>query len=153
MTIYGATDGKVVGQPISPFFGAQNGANAAAPVIQAPAGINVTMLEAASRGSLPRNANATAVNGVSTGAQNPTPIDDLMGNGAGQQVNSGVAVPGVAGNPASNGAINQQSFVEGTSAGAATSTGPDPYDTESLTSAPVSGATLVSNLTLSGFQG
>jgi hypothetical protein len=154
VTIYGPNGGVVVGQPISPFFGAQNGASpAGGPIIQAPLGINVTTLEAAARGSLPRNALVTSVNGVSCGAQNGTPVDDLMGNGAGAQVNSGVAVPGNSGNPPTNGAINNQAFVEGSSAAASLSTGPDPYDTETLTSCPVSQATLVSNLVLSGFQG
>jgi len=160
MTLYGASDPQVCGQPISPFFGAQNGIKySGAPIIPSPAaspnsGPQVTMLESVARGALPRNANATAVTGVSTGAQNPTPIDDLMGNGAGNQVNIGAAVPGAFGNPALNGAINQEVFVDGVfTANAGLSTGPTPFNSETLTSGPVSGATVVSNLTLSGFQG
>ena len=114
------------------------------------------MLEAMSRGLLPRNANVSAINSVSTGAQNPTPVDDLMSNGAGNQVNAGVAVPNSSGNPAGNGAINQQVFVDGvSSANAGLSTGPAPTNTETLTSCPVSGATLGGSITIvaGGFQG
>lgn len=160
MTLYGATDPRVIGQPISPFFGAQNGLQySGAPTIPSPAaspnsGPQVTQLASASNGSLPMNANATAVNGVSTGALNPTPLADLMSNGAGQQVNAGAAIPGANGNPSGNGAVNNQIFVDGVWTGvAASATGPTPTDTETLTSCPVSGATVVSNLTLSGFQG
>jgi hypothetical protein len=156
MTIYGPNGGVVVGQPISPFFGAQNGASpAGGPIVQAPLGINVPVVEACARGQIPRNMLVTSVGGVSCGAQNGTPIDDLFGNGAGAQVNSGVAVAGVSNNPISitGAGLNNQTFVEGTSAGASLSTGPDPFSTETLTSCPVSHATLVSQLTLSGFQG
>jgi hypothetical protein len=167
MTIYGPNGGVVVGQPISPFFGAQNGASpAGGPIIQSPnaspnSGPQLTLLEAVSRGMLPRNADATAVAGVSTGAQNPTPIDDLMGNGCGNQCNLGVAVAGTSLNPSAspaggggpNGAENQQVFGDGESASANSATGPDNCNTETLTSGPISGATHVNNLTLSGFQG
>lgn len=162
MTLYGATDPQVCGQPISPNFGAQCGRQyTGAPVIPSPAaspnsGPQVTLLASASNGSMPRNATATAVNGVSTGAQNPTPIDDLMGNGAGNQVNLGVATPGVSGNPSTgnvNGAIDQQQFVDGTGAQAQLVNGPTPTSVETLTSGPVSGATVVSNVTVAGFQG
>jgi hypothetical protein len=165
MTVFKSTDGIVVGQPISPFFGAQNGVQGAgAPTIPVPAttqgtGVQNPILEAAARGALPRNALISTVNTVSTGAQNATPVDDLLGNGAGTQLNLGVAVPGSAGNPVTgnvNGAINQQVFVDGiTTANAALATGPVPSNVETLTSAPVSGATSTNALGLAsgGFQG
>jgi hypothetical protein len=155
MTLFKSTDGLVCGAPISPFFGAQNGAQGAgAPIIPSPAaspnsGPQVTLLASCANGSMPRNTLVSSVNGVSTG--NPTSVDDLMANGAGNQVNSGVAVNGANGNPVQNGAINQQIFVDGVwTAGAASATGPTPTDTETLTSCPVSGATIVSNVTPSG---
>lgn len=142
--------GVVLGQPISPSFGQQSAGSpvAAGNPVAVPAGM--TMMEAISRGILPRNMNVSAVNGVSTGGQNPTPIDDLMSNGAGNQLNLGVATAGIAGNPATNGAINQQQFVDGTSGPAQLSNGPTPTGVEALTSCPVSGATLAGNLTLPG---
>jgi hypothetical protein len=154
MTTYGANGGVVTGQPISPNFGAQNGAAPAlGGQVVLPAGM--TMLEAMSRGILPRNCSVASVNGVSCGAQNPTPLDDLVSNGAGNQVNIGAAISGSAGNPVGNGAINQQVFVDGTwTLNASLSTGPTPTNQETLTSCPVSCATLASNLSLSGtFQG
>lgn len=152
MTQYAPAGPLVVGQPISPFFGAQNGASPPGTLVQIPSGM--PMLEAMSRGILPRNADASAINSVSTGAQNPTPMDDLMSNGAGNQVNLGVATPLVAGNPAGNGAANQQQFVDGTAAASQLSNGPTPTSVETLTSCPVSGATYGANVTLSGtYQG
>lgn len=166
MTIYGQTDGLVVGQPINPNFGAANGAQAPTAGLisqptQAPVtggmqatGVQMPLLEAVSRGLIPRNVMVNSVAGVSTGGLNPTPIDDLMSNGAGNQINAGVAVAGVAGNPVLNGAIDQQQFVDGTGAVAQSANGPTPTGTESLTSGPVSGATTTANVTLgSTFQG
>jgi hypothetical protein len=167
MAIYGSNGGVAVGQPISPSFGAQNGANAAAPVIQQPTqapvtggmqatGVQMSLLEACSRGIIPRNAMATAIAGVSCGAQNPTSIDDLMGNGAGAQANGGVAVNGAFGNPVQGGGVNNQQFVDGAfTANAGLSTGPAPTANETLTSAPVSAATTTANVTLGAgqFQG
>jgi hypothetical protein len=155
MTIFKSTDGLVIGQPISPFFGAQNGVQGAgAPTIPSPAaspnsGPQVTTLESAARGALPRNLTLGSVNSVSVGPQNPTAIDDLMSNGAGNQCNEGVAPVGGA-----NGAINNEQFVVGTNAGGAQiQNGPTPTNVESLPSCPVSGATLVSNLTPFGTAG
>jgi hypothetical protein len=167
MTLYGATDPQVCGQPMSPFFGQQQNVRyTGAPVIPSPnaspnSGPQVTMQESMSRGALPMNADATAVSGVSTGAQNPTPLADCMSNGCGTQVNGGVAVPGTALNPSTspaggggpNGAENQQVFGDGQSLSANLQTGPDNENTETLTSGPVSGATHVNNLTLGNFQG
>ena len=157
MTLYGASDPQVIGQPISPFFGQQQNVRyTGAPVIPSPnaspnSGPQVTLLASVSNGSLPRNALVTTVEGVNAAS---TPVDDLMSNGAGPQVNEGAAIPGANGNPSGNGAINQQIFVDGIfTANAALSTGPVPTDIETLTSCPVSGATVVSNVVTSGFQG
>ena len=168
MTLYGATDPQVCGQPISPFFGQQNGNPRAAavsqPVIPQPSctlgtGVQNPLAEAMSRGALPRNALVTSVGGVSCGAQNATPVGDLCTNGAGAQLNLGVAVPNSSGNPS---AISQasidppQMLVDGIgSLAAGLSTGPVPTDIETLTSAPVAVSTTTNNIVLqsNGFQG
>ncbi|HWX29586.1 MAG TPA: hypothetical protein VNZ53_19340 [Steroidobacteraceae bacterium] len=154
MTIYGSNGGVVTGQPISPSFGAQNGANGGTAVLQLPT--TMPILEAMSRGILPRNLYLGSVNGVSVGPNNPTALDDIMSNGAGNQVNAGVAVPNIAANPAGNGAINNEIFVSGGSLGGANAgltNGPVPVNTETLTSCPVSGATLASTLAPFGTAG
>ncbi len=165
MTIY-VNSGPAVGQPISPSFGAQNGLGAT-PVIQQPTtapvaggmqatGVQMSLLEACSRGIIPRNALVASVAGVSCGAQNATPIDDLIGNGAGAQVNGGIAVNGAFGNPAQGGGVNNQQFVDGNvTLNAGLSTGPAPTGNEILTSAPVSAGTTTANVALQagGFQG
>jgi hypothetical protein len=153
--------GPVLGQPIHPNFSQQFAGTPPANTIVAPVplaagigGTQKTMLEMVARGEMPRNAMVTAVNGVSTGAQNPTPVDDCMSNGCGAQLNLGVAVAGTAGNPVSNGAINQQIFSDGYSGAAQTGNGAVPKNTETLTSCPVSGATTGANITLNGsYQG
>jgi hypothetical protein len=142
--------GPVVGQPVSPFFGQQfgPGLTPANSVVALPAG--VTALEAAARGSLPRNAILSAVNGVGPGRDinsDPLTVDQAISNGNGNQTTRGASLT-----PA--GAINTQIFVDGIgSANAALSTGPAPTDTAALTEAPVSAATLGSNLGLSGGYG
>jgi hypothetical protein len=153
MTLYsGPTQPLAPGAPISGNFGVQSAGSAPAnPVITAPPAM--PLIEAMSRGILPRNSMVTAVNGVSTGAQNPTVLADACSNGCGAQVNGGVAVAGVAGNPVSNGANDSQQFVDGTSAIAQSGNGPTPTGTETLTSAPVSVNTLAGNVTLSGYGG
>jgi hypothetical protein len=159
MTLYtGPTQPTVMGQPIQSGFGVQSGGAIPAstnPIVApAPLGALKPLIEAVSRGELPRNAMVTAVNGVSTGAQNPTPVADLCSNGAGNQVNLGVAIAGVAGNPVSNGANDQQVFVDGTGAQAQQVNGPTPTGTETLTSGPVSVNTSVANISLNGsYQG
>lgn len=155
MTIY-QTDGRAVGQPISPSFGAQNGqsgAQAAGASVAIPAGMPI--MEAMSRGILPRNALVASINGVSTGLAAPAPVGDLCSNGAGQQMNLGIPVAGVAGNPVSNGANDQQQFVDGVGVVAQLANGPTPTGIESLTSGPVSVNTTGANvsLTSAGFQG
>ena len=80
----------------------------------------------------------------------------LFRSGAGNQVNGGIAIPGAFGNPQVNDTIAPTlTLVGGTfTAAAAQSTGPAPIDTETLTSAPVSGATTGANITLSSqYQG
>ena len=149
--------GPVLGQPLHPNYSQQFAGTPPANTIVAPVplaanigGTNKTILEMCARGELPRNSMVTAVAGVSTGAQNQTPIDDLMANGAGNQVNAGVGVPNSSGNPATgNGAVNQEVFVSGNqNTNAGLSTGPAPINAETLTSCPVSGATTVANVTL-----
>jgi hypothetical protein len=165
MTVFKSTDGLVVGQPISPFFGAQNGIQGAgAPVIPSPAaspnsGPQVTALASVANGSLPMNANVTLVNGVATGAiagigGDNASVAEMLSSGNGAPSYNGVAIPGSAGNPVGNGAINNQIFVDGiTTTNAALSTGPVSTDVSTLTQAPMTGATVVSNVSTSGFQG
>lgn len=175
MAIYGPNGGVVVGQPISPFFGAQNGANATTPIIQQPTqapvtggmqatGVQMSLLEACSRGIIPRNAQLATIAGqaVSVGVSalqgDGVSLDEAFGSGNGVQVNLGVAVAPNANNPGTItvAGINNQSFVEGVgSANDALSTGPCPTDNESIVSAPLAGSTTTANVTLlSGvFQG
>jgi len=155
MTIYGSpVQGQgIVGAQLAPGFGVQSagGAPAAVAVSPPPA---MPLAEAMSRGVLPRNANVSSVNGVNTGLNNPTPVADLCTNGCGAQLNLGVAIPGVAGNPATNGANDLQQLVDGTGAQAQQVNGPTPTSTETLTSAPVSVNTLCTNVSLAGnYQG
>jgi hypothetical protein len=175
MAIYGPNGGVVVGQPISPHFGAQNGANAAAPVIQQPTsapvtggmqatGVQMSMLEACSRGLIPRNAQLATIAGqaVSVGVSalqgDGVTVDEAFASGNGMQVNLGVAVPPNAGNNSAveTAGVNNQIFVEGiANANAATSTGPTPFNTESVVSAPLPGSTTTANVGLLAgvFQG
>ena len=80
MTIYGQTDGIVVGQPLNPNFGAANGAQATtagfvqqpttAPVVggMQATGVQMSLLEACARGIIPRNANIATVAGQAVSA-------------------------------------------------------------------------------------
>jgi hypothetical protein len=150
MTIYGQpTSGNgVVGAQLHPNFSQQSSGGAPAAVTVSPPG-SMTILEAAARGVLPRNVSVSTVNSVSTGANNPVPVDDLACNGAGAQVNLGVPPVGGA-----NGALDQQQFVAGTLPNAQLANGPTPTNVDSLTSAPVSVATTCGNVGLSGtYQG
>ena len=147
--------GPVVGQPMSPYFGAQNGLGAT-PVIQQPTtaptaggmqatGVQMSLLEACSRGVIPRNAYIASVAGVapSAGISNTNgdsmSVDEAMSDGNGAQACGGVAVNPNAQTPVAvtTGGVNNQIFVEGiANANGALSTGPVPTNTESLTSAP-----------------
>lgn len=153
MTIYGPNGGVVTGQPISPFFGAQNGASPSGGVVTTPPPA-MPILEAVGRGLVPLNALVTSVNGISTGSNSniggdQVSVAELISNGNGEATARGT-------NIGANGAINQQIFVEGiATANAALSTGPTTTNTSTLTEAPVSGATLGTNVTLNagGFVG
>lgn len=175
MTIYGPNGGVVVGQPISPFFGAQNGANAAAPIIEQPTqapitggmqatGVQMSMLEACSRGLIPRNIQISTVSGqsVSVGVSalqgDGMSLDEGFSSGNGAQMSMGVAVPPNAGNPNSvtTAGINNQVFVDGiANANDGLSTGPTPFNIESAVSAPLPGSTTTANVGLLAgvFQG
>ncbi len=175
MSIYGPNGGVVVGQPISPFFGAQNGANAAAPIIQQPTtapvaggmqatGVQMSLLEACSRGMVPRNTQLSTISGqaVSVGISalqgNGLSLDAGFSAGNGAQMNLGVAVAPDASNPNSvtTMGINNQIFVEGVAnANDTLSTGPTPTDMESVVSAPLAGSTTTANVGLLAgvFQG
>jgi hypothetical protein len=173
MTLYGATDPVVIGQPMSPFFGAQNGngkaatAAGAAPIVPQPTsapgvgtqatGIQVSLLEAVARGSIPRNAQISTIAGqaVSAGISalqgDGLTLDEALSSGNGAQVSLGVAVAPNAANPNSvtTMGVNNQIFVEGVAnANDGLSTGPTPTNTESIVSAPVAGSTTTANVTL-----
>lgn len=175
MTIYGTVDARVVGQPVSPFFGAQNGQLGAAPVISQPTtapvaggmqatGVQMSVLEACSRGLIPRNAQLATISGqavsvaISAQSGDGVTLDEALSSGNGQQVNLGVAVAPNAANPNSitTMGVNDQIFVEGVAnVNAGLSTGPTPTNTESVVSAPLPGSTTTANVgLLSGvFQG
>ena len=134
MTVFKSTDGVAVGQPISPNFGAQNGVQgAAAPVIQQPTiapvaggmsatGVQMSVLEACSRGLIPRNAQISTIAGmpVSSGISalqgDGMTFDEGLSSGNGAQVNLGVAVAPNAGNNVTGAlsTLSSQFFVEGT---------------------------------------
>lgn len=173
MTIY-VNGGAVVGQPMSPNFGAQNGLGAT-PVIQQPTtaptaggmqatGVQMSLLEAASRGIIPRNAQLSTIAGQSVSAGisasqgDSVSLDEAFSSGNGTQVNLGVAVPPNANNNAATetAGVNNQVFVEGIgNANAGLSTGPTATNTESVVSAPLAGSTTTANVTLLAgvFQG
>lgn len=156
MTIYGATGGVVTGQPISPHFGAQNGASQpGGPITQLPSGM--PMFEACSRGLVPINALINSINGVGVGVGNapatvgfnPVTVSETLSSGTGPNTPTGAS-------SAPNGANDQQGFVEGIASVVATeANGPTAVDTSSLTQSPVSGATLLQNVVLvaQGFGG
>jgi hypothetical protein len=166
MTIY-VQQGAVVGQPMSPSFGAQNGLGAT-PVIQQPTtsptaggmqatGVQMSLLEACSRGIIPRNAQLATIAGqavsagISQSQGDGVTVDEAFSSGNGTQVNGGVAVPPNANNNAATETmgVNNQVFVEGiASANGALSTGPAPTNTESVVSAPTPGSTTTANVTL-----
>jgi hypothetical protein len=169
MTIFKSTDGVVVGQPCSPFFGAQNGAQGVgAPTIQQPTtapaaggmqatGVQMSLLEACSRGIIPRNAQLATIAGqaVSVGVSalqgDGVSLDEAFGSGNGNQVNLGAAVPPNAGNntAVTTMGVNNQAFVEGVAnANDALSTGPTPTNIESVVSVPLAGSTTTANVTL-----
>jgi hypothetical protein len=158
MTQY-PNQGVVVGQPMSPFFGAQQGVGPT-PVIQQPTtaptaggmqatGVQMSLIEACSRGLIPRNCYIASVAGVApcVGISNTNgdalSVDEALSDGNGAQACGGVAVNPNASTPVAvtTGAVNNQVFVEGiANANGALSTGPVPTNTESVTSAPTPGS-------------
>lgn len=176
MTVFKNTDGIVVGQPMSPFFGAQNGQQGAGAItIEQPTtapvaggmqatGVQMSMLEACSRGLIPRNAQLSTIAGQSVSAGisalqgDGVSLDEAFCSGNGTQVNLGVAVAPNASNNQFGvlSVLSNQVFVEGTAnANDALSTGPTPTNNESIVSAPLAGSTTTAGVTLlSGvFQG
>jgi hypothetical protein len=164
MTVFKSTDGLVVGQPISPFFGAQNGVQGAgAPVIQSPnaspnSGVQQPALAAAGTGSLPVNALVNTVNGVSVGGTvtppgigaDPCSVMELISSGNGNQANGGVG----------QGAITpeqseQQQYAVGENAVTMSANGPTPVNVDTLGLAPVPAGipTNAVGLVASGFIG
>jgi hypothetical protein len=166
MTIY-VQQGPAVGQPMSPYFGAQNGLGAT-PVIQQPTtaptaggmqaiGVQMSMLEACSRGIMPRNAQIAAIAGQAASAGvsalqgDGMSVDEALSSGNGAQSCLGVAVPPNAGNNVATiiSTVNNQMFVGGqATANDALSNGPTDTSMESLVSAPMAGSTTTANVTL-----
>jgi hypothetical protein len=166
MTQY-VNQGVVVGQPMSPFFGLQQGVGPAV-IVQQPTtapvaggmqatGVQMSLLEAHSRGLIPLNANLATVSGqaVSAGASalqgDGMSFSEGLSSGNGAQTSLGVAVAPNGGNPNSitTMGVNNQVFVDGIgSANDAQSTGPAPTNTESVVSAPTPGSTTTANVTL-----
>jgi hypothetical protein len=152
---------------MSPFFGAQNGLGAT-PVIQQPTtaptaggmqatGVQMSLLEACSRGIIPRNAQLATISGqaVSAGVSalqgDSMSVDEGLSSGNGAQTSLGVAVAPNGGNPNSitTMGVNNQVFVDGIgTANDAQSTGPTPTNTETVVSAPTPGSTTTANITL-----
>jgi hypothetical protein len=165
MAIY-QTEGVVIGAPVSPFFGAQNGLGKA-PVVSQPTtapvaggmqatGVQMSLLEMCSRGLMPRNACVASVAGVNAAAGisntngDAMSVDEAMGDGNGAQVNLGVAVPGTSGNPTtiSTAGVNTQIFGSGTSLSANLAQGPASTNSETLTSGPTPASTTTANVVL-----
>jgi hypothetical protein len=147
MTVFKSTDGLVVGQPISPFFGAQNGVQGAgAPVIQSPnaspnSGVQQPVVAAVATGSMPSNASVSTVNGVSVGPSDPCSINELQTNGNGVTAMHGSPAP-------PSGGVNDQQFAAGTTAPTFIENGPTTTNNEPQPLGPVSGAVLTSNIGL-----
>ena len=166
MTQY-VNQGVVVGQPMSPFFGAQQGVGPA-PVIEQPTtaptaggmqatGVQMSMLEAASRGLIPRNvyistiAGQSASAGISASQGDSLTLDEGFASGNGAQVCLGAPVAPNAGNTSvvTLSTLSQQAFVDGIAGvGDAMSTGPAPTNIESVVSAPMAHSTTTASVTL-----
>jgi hypothetical protein len=142
MTTYGTSEARVVGQPISPNFGAQNGqCGSGGGVVGLPP--NMTLMEAMSRGILPMNQYLTAVNGQNVGPNDPCSVLEAISNGNGECTARGASIAVNANQ------INNQIFVDGINTLVACSaTGPAPTDTSSIVEAPVSAATTGAGVTL-----
>jgi len=156
---------SVLGQSISPAFGQQfSGAQAVGaplvnpvPLAATVGGSNLTLLEACARGSMPRNAQLATVSGMSVSAGisalqgDSMSVDEGLASGNGAQQSLGVAVSPNAQNPNSitTMGINNQVFVDGiANANDTLSTGPTPFNVESVISAPTPGSITVNNVSL-----
>ena len=160
MTVFKSTDGVVVGQPISPFFGAQNGLQGAgAPVVQSPnvsvgSGNQQSLLEATGKGAMPHNALVNTVNGVNVGGPpgviggDPCTVMELLSSGNGNQANGGVGQGAIAGQIGEN-----QQYTVNETAVAMLANGPTPVNVDTLGVAPVPGGVPTNQVTTSGFSG
>lgn len=155
MTVFKSTDGIVVGQPMSPNFGAQNGAQGVgAPTVQLPAGM--PLLVAASLGLVPANCLVSTVNGVSVGGSvgvigsDPCSVMELLSSGNGNQANGGVNVAPITGQQS-----EQQQYTVGLTAVAMQENGPTPVNVDPLGLAPVPAGVSANSVGLvaSGFSG
>jgi hypothetical protein len=166
MTQY-VNQGVVVGQPMSPFFGLQQGVGPA-PVIEQPTtaptaggmqatGVQMSMLEAASRGLIPRNAYLATVAGqpvsagISASQGDSLTLDEAFAGGNGAEVCLGAPVAPNAGNTSvvTLSTLSSQAFVDGIAGvGDAISTGPAPTNIESVVSAPLAHSTTTASVTL-----
>ena len=166
MTQY-VNQGVVVGQPMSPFFGLQQGVGPA-PVIEQPTtaptaggmqatGVQMSMLEAASRGLIPRNAQLATIAGQSVSAGvsalqgDSLSIDEAFAGGNGAEVCLGAPVAPNAGNNSTVtlSTLSSQAFVDGIAGvGDALSTGPAATNIESVISAPMAHSTTTASVTL-----
>jgi len=111
-------------------------------------GVQMSMMEAMSRGLVPMNALVNTVNGVSVGGavnvigSDPATVGQTFSNGNGSETCRGT-------NIGPNGAVNQQIFVDGiATAIGASATGPAATNTASLVEAPVTSATTTANVAL-----
>jgi hypothetical protein len=169
MAIYGQTDGIVVGQPLNPNFGAANGAQAAtAGFIQQPTtapvvggmqatGVQMSLIEACSRGIIPRNANIATIAGqavsagISASQGDSLSVDEAFSSGNGAEICLGVPVAPNAGNTSvvTLSTLSSQVFVDGIAGvGDALSTGPAATNIENVVSAPMAHSTTTANITL-----
>jgi hypothetical protein len=106
-----------------------------------------TVHQAASLGVLPLNAVLQSVNGVAVGGGQAVTVAQILSAG-----NQGFSVYGPSVAP--NGAINQQSFINGIVSGPGVQvSGPSPDGTSTLVQAPITGATLCANLVFTGNYG
>jgi hypothetical protein len=169
MTVYKNTDGVVVGQPMSPSFGAQNGQQGPGNItVEQPTtaptaggmqatGIQMSILEQCSRGLIPRNANLASIAGqptsvgVSALQGDGLSLDEALAGGNGAAVCLGAPVAPNAGNTSvvTLSTLSNQAFVDGIAGvGDALSTGPAPTNIESVVSAPLAGSTTTASITL-----
>lgn len=147
MALYGPNGGITVGGPISPFFGAQNGASpVGGPIIQQPVGM--PMVVAVSQALIPANALVTSVNSQNAGTGDPMSVLEAMNDGNGNQANGGIGCGSVAKQQA-----EQQEYAVGLSAVAMTQNGPTTCNTDPMCISPVPAGIPCDQWSLSGFIG